>query len=109
MDDDGKMTLDRAEALLGIEAGAGAEELRAAYLAQVRLYPPDRDPERFERIRDAHQLLSDPRAKAGRLLEGESLAKPFTVFVDRRTASGLRFVGPEPWLAAIVEKRTRKG
>lgn len=110
MSDPQKMTINEAEAILETRVEAGAEEIRAAYLAQVRLYPPDRAPDRFEKIRDAYKLLSDPHAKAGRVLESENPLAPFPDFVDRRAGAGspFRFVGPAPWLAVMAE-RGRKG
>ncbi len=46
--------------LLGISQNATDEEIRAAYLLKVRECPPDRAPEKFEKIRDAYEILRDP-------------------------------------------------
>ena len=47
--------------VLEIDAEAGEEEIRAAYLRKVKEYPPDRSPREFERVRDAYEMLRDPR------------------------------------------------
>jgi DnaJ-domain-containing protein 1 len=54
---------------LGVSATASAEEVRSAYLAQVRLHPPDADPERFHEIHSAYQMLSDPLIQAAALIK----------------------------------------
>lgn len=46
--------------VLELSPGSTEEQIRKAYLEQVRKYPPDRDPERFAKIRDAYDQLRDP-------------------------------------------------
>jgi curved DNA-binding protein CbpA len=46
--------------VFGLSPGASAGEIRSRYLQLVREFPPDRDPERFARIRAAFEDLSDP-------------------------------------------------
>ncbi len=58
-----KMSWEQARAVLGVSIDATEADVRAAYLDKVRLHPPDRDPEQFEKIRDANELLRDPRLK----------------------------------------------
>jgi curved DNA-binding protein CbpA len=43
---------------LGLEPGAGSEEIRRAYRTLVRRYPPELNPERFARIHNAYERLS---------------------------------------------------
>ncbi len=62
-------TLDEARAVLGVSHDATAEQVRAAYLEKVRQHPPDRDPEQFERIRDAFGQLRDPRSRLQQVFE----------------------------------------
>src|SRR3712207_4113533 len=100
-----RLTWDEARALLGVAAGATEAEVRAAYLENVRLHPPDRDPEQFERVRDAYELLRDPRARARLVLEGPDPSAALTGFLDG-TPTQRRFVGPEPWLAVLKERRS---
>ena len=93
------MEMDPA-GVLGVPPSATDEEIRAAYLAKVRECPPDRSPEQFERIRDAYELLRDPRGRVRhRLFAGDAgapLASLFTRDLPRR-----RFVGPGPWLEVL--------
>jgi curved DNA-binding protein CbpA len=49
---------------LGIERTATREEVRAAYRALLREYPPERAPEEFKRIREAYETLNDAASRA---------------------------------------------
>lgn len=49
--------MDDPYKVLGIEPGAGAEEIGRAYRAQVRRFPPELNPERFARIHRSYDLL----------------------------------------------------
>jgi hypothetical protein len=51
------MDSDRALDTLGVTRGASAEELRRAYLRHIKQHPPERDPEGFQRAREAYELL----------------------------------------------------
>jgi curved DNA-binding protein CbpA len=53
---------------LGISPQAGEKEIRDRYLALVREFPPDRDPERFASIRAAYEQLRDPAVRLRSLL-----------------------------------------
>ena len=48
---------------LGVDATAGDETIRAAYLAAIRESPPERDRARFERVRQAYEAISDHRRR----------------------------------------------
>jgi curved DNA-binding protein CbpA len=90
--------------VLGIDAEAGEEEIRAAYLRKVKEYPPDRSPGEFERVRDAYEILRDPRCRTRTLLLAADPRQPLVSVLD-----GLKpkrhFTGPEPWLAVSREKK----
>lgn len=45
--------------ILDVPEGAGAEEIRKAYLSKVREFPPEREPEGFKRIQKAYAVLKD--------------------------------------------------
>ena len=85
--------------VLGLVPGVSPEEIRAAWLREVRIHPPEDDPDGFERVRDAYESLRDPLTRVRRALERDELRDPLEALAE---GSGRRrFVGPEPWLAAI--------
>lgn len=43
--------------VLDVPADAGDEDVRAAYRDLLRRFPPEREPERFQQIQDAYELL----------------------------------------------------
>ncbi len=104
-------SIDRGQnplAVLGVTAEATGEEIRKAYLEKVKEFPPDRAPVEFERVRDAYKYLSDPKVRTGQMLRAVDPLAPLTSLLP---APGRvrRFVGSEPWLAAIKEPvRSRK-
>jgi curved DNA-binding protein CbpA len=97
------MTHEDPRQVLEIEAEAGEEEIRAAYLRKVKQYPPDRSPREFERVRDAYDLLRDPRRRTRGMLLGADPKQPLASLLDGRTGKR-RFTGPEAWLAVSREK-----
>jgi curved DNA-binding protein CbpA len=50
--------------VLGLTRRATPEDIKKAYFAKVREYPPEREPELFKRIRAAYDALRTPEAKA---------------------------------------------
>lgn len=85
--------------LLGLDQGAAPEEIRAAYLQLIYEHPPDKDPQAFERIRDAYDLLCDPIRRVDRMM---STVDPERPLVDLLGDENPRcHVGPDPWLKAI--------
>ena len=50
--------------VLGLTQQANADEIKAAYFAQVRLYPPERDATRFKEIRAAYDQLKTPALRS---------------------------------------------
>jgi curved DNA-binding protein CbpA len=89
--------------ILGVAPNAGDEEIRAAYLLKVKENPPDRSPAAFERIRDAYEILRDPRRRALHMLLSADPDAPLVSLLPARTRER-RFTGPGPWLAVIREK-----
>jgi len=49
--------------ILGIAEDAGDEEIKQRYLALVRAFPPDREPERFQACRAAYETVRDQRKR----------------------------------------------
>jgi curved DNA-binding protein CbpA len=97
------MSTEDPRTILGIGPEASDEEIRAAYLRQIKQHPPERDPAQFERIRDAYDHLRDPRRRTRELLFARQALEPLEHLLDGRRAHR-RFVGPKPWLAALKEK-----
>ncbi len=89
-------------AVLGVAQDAGDEAIRAAYLGALKEHPPDADPEGFERVRDAWEVLRDPCRRTARVLLAADPEAPLESLLDERRPPR-RFLGPEPWLAAIRE------
>jgi hypothetical protein len=48
---------------LGVREDAGDEEIRQRYLALVRAFPPDLEPQRFQAHRAAYEQLRDERKR----------------------------------------------
>jgi curved DNA-binding protein CbpA len=89
--------------VLGLSPGASDPEIRAAYLEKLRQFPPDRKPQEFERIRDAYDLLRDPRRRAEALLLAVDPDEPLVALLDSLEPPR-RFVGPQLWLALLKER-----
>jgi curved DNA-binding protein CbpA len=89
---------------LGITIESGDEEIRAAYLRKVKEFPPDRAPREFEQVRDAYEMLRDPRRRTRHMLLSVDPKQPIADLLDGRT-SERAFAGPEPWLAVLRETK----
>lgn len=50
-------------AVLGVGEDAGDDQIKQRYLALVRAFPPDREPERFQAYRAAYEALRDQRKR----------------------------------------------
>jgi curved DNA-binding protein CbpA len=89
--------------VLGIERDAEDEEIRAAYLAKLKQFPPDRAPDEFEQVRDAYDLLRDRRRRARHTLFSINPDAPLESLLEGM-GNQRRFVGPGPWLAVLKER-----
>lgn len=98
------MTHNDPYQLLGIPLQAGDEEIRAAYLRKVKEFPPDRAPHEFEKVRDAYEVLRDPRRRTHHLLLSADPRQPLVDLLGD-CAAERRFTGPEPWLAVLRETK----
>lgn len=47
--------------VLGLPEGAGQKEIKRAYFKLVRQYSPEKDPERFQQIREAYERLTEDK------------------------------------------------
>lgn len=99
------MTHEDPRQVLEIEAEAGDEEIRAAYLRKVKQYPPDRSPREFERVRDAYDMLRDPRQRTRQLLLAADPKQPLASLLDGGKPQR-QFTGADAWLAVTREKKT---
>jgi DnaJ domain len=50
-------------AILGVDENAGDEAIKQRYLALVRAYPPDREPDRFQEYRRAYEAVRGERER----------------------------------------------
>lgn len=100
-----KLGWEEARARLGVQPGASDEAVRAAYLEKVRQHPPDREPEQFERIRDAYEQLRDPALRARQVLDGPDPTQPLPSLLDGIKPARC-FVGVKPWLDVLKENRS---
>ncbi len=98
------MKYEDACRVLDVGTEAGDEQIRSAYLRKVKDHPPDRSPREFEQVRDAYEMLRDPRQRTRSML--------LSINPDQRLASLLhgrqperKFTGPAPWLAVLREKK----
>ncbi len=96
--------------ILGTSAAADANGLRAAYLAKIREHPPERDPEEFERIRDAYQTLSDPIRKTRRFFDSNALRTPLGDLAKAgEKVAGRPFLGLAAWREALQQAARAAG
>ena len=85
--------------ILGVDESADDEEIKRRYLALVRAFPPDREPERFQVYRAAFEALCDQRKRLEATLlnvNGAALSrlklrllasvKPFSARASKATA-----------------------
>ncbi len=84
--------------VLGVDETADDAEIRRRYLALVRDFPPDREPERFQEYRAAYDALSDERKR----LEA-TLLRTNEGAVSRLSMSALQGATP---LSARATRRT---
>jgi DnaJ-domain-containing protein 1 len=89
--------------VLGIRIHAGEEEIRSAYLRKVKEHPPDQSPEEFERIRDAYEILREPRRRVRDMLLSADPEVPLVCLVEGQPLPR-RFAGPGPWLEVLKKK-----
>ena len=54
-------SLEDARAELGVDGSSDGDAVRRAYLRALKLHKPGRDPEGFQRVREAYDLLRERR------------------------------------------------
>lgn len=94
--------VDDALGLLGVNRGASCAELHRAYLRQLKAFSPDRDPEGYQRLRAAYDLLrvmpQVPTA-LGKLSSSAStsLAAPELARIENLVQEASRIESPTEW------------
>lgn len=83
--------------ILNIDASADDEAVRSAYLQAIRQSPPDRDPEGFQRIRQAYEAIRDAEKRLALRLFGPP---PLPQLEDLHALLGdeRQHIGPSAWL-----------
>lgn len=84
--------------VLGLSPSASQGEIRRRYLRLIRLHPPARDPERFQRIATAYDALKDDRSRVETAIVGMARYGDFELALDalldarpeRRETPGLK-------------------
>lgn len=89
--------------VLVVAPNASEEEIRAAYLRKVQEYPPDKAPDEFEMVRNAYEILRDPRKRTLAMLHASDPNAPLTSILDGRAPRRL-FAGPQPWREVLKAK-----
>jgi hypothetical protein len=89
--------------ILGVSNDASEEEIRAAYLKKIKEHPPDRSPDEFERIRDAYKILCDSYSRMLIMLQSADPEAPLVALLDSQKKNR-KFIGPVPWIAAMMAK-----
>ena len=87
-------------AVLGIEETADDDAVRAAYLTAVRRSPPDRDPEEFQRVREAYEAVRDEERRLALYLFGPAPLDRVDELLDAMPDER-RHVGPGPWFDVL--------
>ncbi len=89
--------------VLGVDEAADDTEIRRRYLALVRRFPPDREPERFQDYRAAYEALSDERKRLEtRLLRTNEAALARLSLAALHAASPLAARGTKRTVAALL-------
>lgn len=88
--------------VLGLGVDASDDQIRAAYLEGVKRHPPDRDPDAFERVRDAYDQIRDPGRRISLMLLRVDVTAPFVSLLEGEPAPRRR-VGMNKWIEALKE------
>jgi hypothetical protein len=75
-------------AVLGLDENADDDAIKRRYLALVRAWPPDREPERFQALRRAYEAVSGQRERLERKLLHTSAAALSRLKLHCLTAPG---------------------
>jgi curved DNA-binding protein CbpA len=83
--------MDDPFTVLGVTEDAGDDQIKQRYLALVRAFPPDREPERFQAYRAAYEALRDQRKRLeAKLLQTNDTALSRQAALPGTVQAGLR-------------------
>ena len=89
--------------MLGVDENAGDEAIKQRYLALVRAYPPDREPERFQEFRRAYEAVRGERERLEvKLLQTSTAALTRLKLHCLRAAGTERRRPSEATMAALI-------
>ncbi|OQK18089.1 hypothetical protein AU255_09650 [Methyloprofundus sedimenti] len=74
--------------ILGVDIDATDDEIKQAYLHQVKQSPPDRDQQQFQLIHDAYTAIKDHKSRVSYDLFTLPVAD-FTTILDKALQTGL--------------------
>ncbi|HBQ63387.1 MAG TPA: hypothetical protein DD727_00365 [Clostridiales bacterium] len=76
--------------MLEIDENATQDQIKKAYFAAVRKFPPEKDPEGFKGIREAYDILSDPetRKEHNRILHADPRYEQYFKLGEQAYESG---------------------
>ncbi|MBI5153706.1 tetratricopeptide repeat protein [Candidatus Poribacteria bacterium] len=78
-----------AYAILGLQKGAGDQEIKMAYVEMVKKYDPEKHTDRFMVIQDAYNRLKEPKKRAKEDIHTYNVATPDFLFLpNERVAPG---------------------
>lgn len=98
-------------AVLGVDDDAGDETIKQRYLALVRSFPPDREPERFQEIRRAYEAVRGERERleVKLLRSGTTALSRLKLHCLRSTSSGDRRRASQATVTALILDGLRRG
>ncbi len=80
---------------------ADAQLIRQTYLAAVKRYPPDKEPDKFRQIHKAYQMLEDPLVQADAILQAIYHPAAPEEVIERATRTSPRLPTRTSWHSAI--------
>lgn len=93
--------------ILGLEPGAEDGEIRQAYLEAIRRCPPEKDPDRFQALNQAYEVVKTRQRRLRYRLFDTQLPDPETLFerACRSSSAGRPGVA---LFAAVLRSTTAK-
>lgn len=76
------------------------DAIRNAWLDAVRRFPPEKEPEKFARVREAYELIRDREARFRLRMFGDPRLRDMAALIDFFPAER-RHAGSAFWLAVI--------